>query len=93
MENRDTEEKIEVQFKKKYLTSHLKSRKYLNELINSARQVKAEGGQVDVQYLRAMCLALKLMLDYFNHAADLKIQEELEELRARMDTIQGVDDA
>ena len=85
MSDKDTEEKPGVQFRKKYLTNHKKSRKFLNELINSARQIKAEGGQVDVPYLRGMCYALKLMLDYYSFEADMKIEERIQVLEKMME--------
>lgn len=88
-----TEEKTKVQFRKRYLTTHKRARKFLNTLINDMREAHSRGDRVDVSYYRTAGYLVRLQLDFWSYESDMKITEELEELRARIDQVQGVDDA
>lgn len=85
MENRDKEEKPEVQFRKKYLTTHAKGRKYLNQVINEFRA----DPKPDVSKYRALAYLLKVMLDYFSFERDILIEERLESLESKLNEIRG----
>ena len=78
-----------VPFRKKYLKSHRQGKKLLNVMINEAREAKHKGETVDIAYYRMMGFLIRVCLDYFSFAADLKTQEELVELREIVSRIQG----
>ncbi len=78
-----------VPFRKKYLKSHRQGKKLLNSLINEARETKHRGETIDISYFRMMGFLIRVCLDYFSFAADLKTQEELVELREIVSHIQG----
>ena len=60
--------------KKKYLTTPVKVRRYLNQLINDFNAEK----QPDISKYRALTYMLKAMLDCFQFEKDLEIESRIE---------------
>ena len=63
--------------RKKYLTTHIKARKYLNQLLNNFR---AEPDP-DVQRYRAETYMLRTLLEFFEFEKQIEIEEHILEIK------------
>lgn len=66
--------------KKKYLNSHKKARKYLNQVINEFRMED----KPDVSKYRALTYMLKTLLSYFEFGKELEIEKRVESIERRL---------